>query len=143
MTRLQVLVGVLILSAAGGCSRRLPGTGSTTSTANTAAIRSNNLGVAEMNRGRPAQALELFRQAQREDSSLFAPRLNEGIALLNNPQRSDEARAALLDATARQPESARAWYNLGILYRNLAEVDPAIEAFVRVTRIDSTDADAY
>ncbi|HET9215937.1 MAG TPA: tetratricopeptide repeat protein, partial [Terriglobia bacterium] len=142
MTRLQVLVGVLILSAAGGCSRRLPGTGSTTSTANTAAVRSNNLGVAEMNRGRPAQALELFRQAQRGDSSLFAPRLNEGIALLNN-QRSEEARAVLLDATTRQPESARAWYNLGILYRNLAQVDPAIEAFERVARIDSTDADAF
>ena len=142
MTRLQVLVVVLILSAAGGCSRRLPGSGSPTSTANTSAVRSNNLGVAEMNRGRPSQALELFRQAQREDSALFAPRLNEGIALLNN-QRSEEARAVLLDATVRQPESARAWYNLGILYRNLAEVDPAIEAFERVARIDSTDADTF
>ena len=94
-----------------------------------------------MNRGRPAEALELFRQALRSDPSLFAARLNEGIALLNT-QRFDEARAVLLDATQRQPQSARAWYNLGILYRNIAQVDPAIDAFERVTRIDPNDADA-
>ena len=123
-----------------GCSHRQPGA-SPAVTDNVSAIRSNNLGVAEMSRGRPAQALELFRQAQRIDSSLFAARLNEGIALLNS-QRFDDARTALLDATQRQPDSARAWYNLGILYRNLAQVDPAIDAFEHVTRIDSGDADA-
>ena len=94
-----------------------------------------------MSRGRPAQALELFRQAWRGDSSLFAARLNEGIALLN-VQRFDEAREVLLDATQRRPDSARAWYNLGILYRNLAQADPAIDAFEHVTRLDSADADA-
>jgi tetratricopeptide (TPR) repeat protein len=67
--------------------------------------------------------------------------LNEGIALLNT-QRFEEAREVLLDATQRQAGSARAWYNLGILYRNLAEVDRAIDAFERATRIDPGDADA-
>src|SRR5262249_40280899 len=77
------------------------------------AIRLNNLGVARMNQGRAGEALELFRQAWQRDGSLFAARLNEGIALLNT-QRFDEAREVLLDATRRQPNSARAWYNLGI-----------------------------
>jgi Flp pilus assembly protein TadD len=138
MSRLIPSAVWLIFSIA-GCSNRLPGGSPTTD--NVSAIRSNNLGVAEMNRGRPAQALELFRQATRTDPSLFAARLNEGIALLN-AQRFEDARAVLLDATRRQPENARAWYNLGILYRNLGQVDPAIDAFERVTRIDSADADA-
>jgi tetratricopeptide (TPR) repeat protein len=106
-----------------------------------AAIRLNNLGVAEMNRGRTGEAYDLFRHAWQRDSSLFPARLNEGIALLN-AQRFDEAREVLLDATRRQPDSARAWYNLGILYRNTAQADAAIEAFERATRIDPGDADA-
>jgi Flp pilus assembly protein TadD len=138
---LRFLVAVCLITGVAGCSRRVPGGATGTSAANSTAIRSNNLGVAEMNRGRPAQALELFREAVRNDPSLFAARLNEGIALLN-AQRFDEARDVLLEATRRQPDSARAWYNLGILYRNLAQVDPAIEAFERVTRIDTADADA-
>ena len=136
-----VLVIILLISGLAGCSRRTPGGGSSSTADNVSAIRSNNLGVAEMNRGRPGEALELFRQAFRSDPSLLAARLNEGIALLNT-QRFDEARTVLLDATQRQPDSARAWYNLGILYRNVAQPDPAIDAFERVTRIDPNDADA-
>ncbi len=124
-----------------GCSRRVPGGAPAATADNAVSIRSNNLGVAEMNRGRPAQALDLFRQAVSSDPSLFAARLNEGIALLNT-QRFDEARDALLDATRRQPDNARAWYNLGILYRNLAQSDQAISAFEQVARIDPGDADA-
>ena len=107
MTRLQVLVVVLILSAAGGCSRRLPGSGSPTSTANTSAVRSNNLGVAEMNRGRPSQALELFRQAQREDSALFAPRLNEGIELCR--AKGDNNSRHLLETILHEEEEHVDW----------------------------------
>jgi tetratricopeptide (TPR) repeat protein len=140
--RFRFLLSICLLSALAGCQRRVPGTGAPSAAANADAIRTNNLGVAEMNRGRPTQALELFRQAGRSDPSLFAARLNEGIALLNT-QRFDEARTVLLDATSRQPDSARAWYNLGILYRNLAQVDPAIDAFERVSRIDATDADTF
>ena len=140
MRGFQILSLACFLAAIPGCSRRLPGGAS--QSPNIAAIQSNNLGVAEMNRGRPVQALELFRSASRSDPSLFIARLNEGIALLNT-QRNDEAREVLLDATRRQPESARAWYNLGILYRNLAEPDLAIDAFERVSRIDSDDADAF
>jgi len=137
--RFRILVVACLLTATAACSRRLPGTQAGVSVD---AIQSNNVGVAEMNRGRPVQALELFRRASKSDPSLFTARLNEGIALLNT-QRNDEAREVLLDATRRQPESARAWYNLGILYRNLAQADLSIDAFERVSRIDPDDADTF
>ncbi len=76
----------------------------------------------------------------RRIQSLFAARLNEGIALLNS-QQLGEARDVLLDATRRQPQSARAWYNLGIAYRTLAQNAAAVEAFEQVARIDPGDAD--
>src|SRR6516225_1792455 len=99
------------------------------------AIRLNNLGVAYMNQGRVAEALQTFRRAAAQDPSLFSARLNEGIALLNNQQLA-EARDVLLDSTRRQPQSARAWYNLGLAYRTLAQTDAAIGAFEQVARID-------
>ncbi len=105
-----------------------------------AAIRLNNLGVAYMNQARIAEALRVFRQAEKQDPSLFAARLNEGIALLNSQQLA-ESRDVLLDATRRQPRSARAWYNLGIAYRTLAQTAEAIEAFEQVARLDPGDAD--
>ncbi|HET9130407.1 MAG TPA: tetratricopeptide repeat protein, partial [Terriglobia bacterium] len=123
------------------CQRHTPNAVQSGPEDQVAAIRLNNLGVAEMNRGRTGEAYEHFHQAWQRDSSLFAARLNEGIALLN-AQRFDEAKEVLLDATQRQPDSARAWYNLGILYRNTAQADAAIEAFQRATRIDPGDADA-
>ena len=139
--RVLLLACLLTASAASAaCSRRMPG--GSQSGVNVDAIQSNNLGVAEMNRGRPAQALGLFRRAGQSDPSMFTARLNEGIALLNT-QRNDEARDVLLDATRRQPQSARAWYNLGILYRNLSESDLAIDAFDKVARIDPDDADTF
>src|SRR6476469_5731819 len=70
------------------------------------AIRLNNLGVAYMNQARIAEALQTFRRAEMQDPSLFAARLNEGIALLNS-QQVNEARDVLLDATRRQPQRAR------------------------------------
>src|SRR4030095_13122170 len=48
------------------------------------AIRLNNLGVGYMNQARVGEALQMFRRAAAADPSLFAARLNEGIALLNN-----------------------------------------------------------
>jgi tetratricopeptide (TPR) repeat protein len=100
----------------------------------------NNLGVGYMNQARIAQALQMFRGAQAQDGSLFAARLNEGIALLHSQQLA-EARDVLLDATKRQPENARALYNLGIVYRTLAQTDAAINAFQQVARFDPSDAD--
>src|SRR5215471_1611956 len=104
------------------------------------AIRLNNLGVAYMNQARIAEALQTFRRAQMQDPSLFAARLNEGIALLNS-QQVTEARDVLLDAKRRQPQSSRAWSNLVIAYRTLAQNAAAVDAFEQVSRIDPGDAD--
>jgi tetratricopeptide (TPR) repeat protein len=131
---------VVLLCAVLSCDRR-PGV-KPPSGGSDAGIRLNNLGVAEMNRGRTLQAVELFRSASRSDPTLFLARLNEGIALLN-AQRFDEARDVLLDATRKQPDNARAWYNLGILYRNQAQLDSAVAAFEQVSRIDPEDADTF
>src|SRR5438477_3470608 len=126
--RLAITIVALMLTAA--APQRTPAT----------AIRLNNLGVAYMNQARLAEALQMFRRAEAQDSSLFSARLNEGIALLNI-QRTAEARDVLLDATRRQPQSARAWYNLGIAYRTLAQTDAAVDAFEQVARLDPSDAD--
>ncbi|HEX8032021.1 MAG TPA: FG-GAP-like repeat-containing protein, partial [Vicinamibacterales bacterium] len=64
----------------------------------------------------------------------------EGIALIQ-AQDLAGARDTLLDATRRQPQDARAWYNLGLAYRTLGESDAAIDAFERVAQIDRNDAD--
>lgn len=65
---------------------------------------------------------------------------DEGIALIQ-AQRLGEARDALLDATRRQPQSARRWYNLGLAYRTLGESDSAVDPFERVAQINPNDAD--
>src|SRR5438093_11231833 len=118
MQRLAIAIAALVLTAAAPQRTSAPA----------AAVRLNNLGVAYMNQARIAQALQTFRRAAAQDPSLFAARLNEGIALLNS-QQLDQARDVLLDATRRQPQSARAWYNLGLTYRTLAQTASAIEAF--------------
>jgi Flp pilus assembly protein TadD len=87
-----VLVLMLSLEIA-GCQRHVPNAVQSRPEDQVAAIRLNNLGVAEMNRGRTGEAYEHFQQAWQRDASLFPARLNEGIALLNN-QRFDEAREA-------------------------------------------------
>ena len=118
-TRLQIaiaFVALTFITALVGAAQR--------STASAQAIRLNNLGVGYMNQARIGEALQTFRRAVMQDPNLFAARLNEGIALLNL-QRLDEARDVLLDATKRQAQSARAWYNLGIAYRTLAQADAA------------------
>ena len=124
--RPRVAAVVALLCALLSCDRR-PGV-KPPSGGNDAGIRLNNLGVAEMNRGRTLQAVELFRSASKSDPTFFLAQLNEGIALLN-AQRFDEARDILLQATRKQPDNARAWYNLGILYRNQAQLDSAVAAF--------------
>jgi tetratricopeptide (TPR) repeat protein len=140
-TNLPLALALILSLGIAGCQRHVPNAAQSQPADEVAAIRLNNLGVAEMNRGRTGEAYDDFRQAWQRDSSLFPARLNEGIALLN-AQRFDEAQEVLLDASQRQPDNARGWYNLGILYRNTARADAALEAFQRVTRIDPGDADA-
>ncbi len=68
--------------------------------------------------------------------------LNRGIALLNL-QKIEEAKAALEKAVKDDPGNPRAWYNLGLYYKNSTNPEAALDAFHRVTEIDPNDADAW
>lgn len=106
------------------------------------AAKDNNLGVAYMNRQQQKTALEEFKKAYAIDPHLYAARLNEAIALLNL-QQFPNARAILNEASAREPENPRVWYNLGLLENSLAHPDVSITDFKRVVALDSSDADSH
>src|SRR5690348_8388958 len=96
------------------------------------AARLNSTGVAYMNQQRFADAQKQFEAALASDGSYALARLNLGISLLAQ-QKTDAARAALTDATAKIPGDPYAWYNLGLAYKDLSDPAKATEAFRRVT----------
>ena len=68
--------------------------------------------------------------------------MNQGIALLNLG-RIDPARQFLEQAVKQNPSNPYAWYNLGMLEKNSANAQAAVDAFRRVTGIDPNDADTW
>ena len=106
------------------------------------ALRLNNLGVAYMGQQRLKQALLAFRRAEQLNAKLDIARLNEGIALLNL-QRFAEARRLLKAALEREPNNARAWYNLGLLDRAEGKDEAALEDFQRAAKLAPGDADTW
>lgn len=106
------------------------------------ALRSNTLGVAYMNLQQVEEALTAFRQARELDPTLEAARVNEAIALFNL-QRYEEAEAILLGITSSRTDDVRAWYNLGLIYRNTGRSEDGVRAFSEAVRIDPADADSW
>jgi len=105
------------------------------------AYRCNTLGVAYMNQQRPADAQKYFEQSLAADSKFSVARLNLGVALLGQ-QKLEAARAALEEAAEQLPKDPYAWYNLGLVYKDLGETEKGIAAFQHVTEI-TQEADAY
>ena len=105
------------------------------------AIRLNNVGVAYMGQQRFADAERMFARALALNPSSDVARLNRAIALYYL-QRYDEARALLQTLAKSHPNDARAWYNLGLLYKSQAQSQEALEAFRRAAEIAPRDADA-
>jgi Tfp pilus assembly protein PilF len=101
----------------------------------------NTLGVAYMNQQRPADAQKYFEQGLAADPKFEVARLNLGIALLGQ-QKLEAARGALEEAAERLPQDPYAWYNLGLVYKDLGETEKGIVAFRHVTEI-TQEADAY
>ena len=97
-----------------------------------AALRLNTLGVAYMNLQRVENALAAFERAWELDENLYPARLNQAIALFNI-QRFDEAELILVEITRDRPDSVRAWYNLGLVYRNTGRSEEAAVAFSEPT----------
>src|SRR5262249_46300323 len=108
---------------------------------NADAYRLNTLGVAHMNHQRPADAHKYFEQALAAEPKFSVARLNLGISLLGQ-QKLEPARVALLKAAEELPNDPYAWYNLGLAYKDLGELEKGIAAFRHVTEI-TNEADAY
>jgi tetratricopeptide (TPR) repeat protein len=105
------------------------------------AYRLNTLGVAYMNQQRPADAQKYFEQALTDDPTFEVARVNLGISLLAQ-QKLEAARAALAAATEKLPQDPYAWYNLGLVYKDLGDSEKGIAAFTHVTQF-ANEADPW
>jgi tetratricopeptide (TPR) repeat protein len=106
------------------------------------AARLNNLGVAYMNQQNFEKALKAFQQAAEIDPKLRVARLNQAIALLNLG-KMDPARPILEDATKNDPNDPHVWFTLGLLFKNTADSEGAVNAFRHVIAIDPDDANTW
>jgi tetratricopeptide (TPR) repeat protein len=105
------------------------------------AYRLNTLGVAYMNQQRPADAQKLFEQSLGADPTFEVARLNLGISLLAQ-QKLEPARTALAAAAEKLPQDPYAWYNLGLVYKDLGDAEKGVDAFTHVTKI-ADEADPW
>jgi Flp pilus assembly protein TadD len=105
------------------------------------AYRLNTLGVAYMNQQRPADGQKYFEQSLGVDPTFEVARLNLGISLLAQ-QKLEPARTALAAAAAKLPQDPYAWYNLGLVYKDLGDSEKGVEAFTHVTQI-ANEADPW
>src|SRR5215470_15669918 len=133
MNRLLAIIaaGLLFFAAAQGPSDK-----------SIEAARLNNLGAAYMNQQLFEKGLKNFQDAAELDPKLEIAKLNQGIAQLNLT-RIDPARGLLEQAVKDRPDDPNAWFNLGLLYKNTDNPQGAVDAFVRVTKIDANDADTW
>jgi tetratricopeptide (TPR) repeat protein len=105
------------------------------------AYRVNTLGVAYMNQQRPADAQKLFEQSLAADPQFEVARVNLGISLLAQ-QKLEAARTALAAAAEKLPQDPYAWYNLGLVYKDLGDAEKGVAAFTHVTQI-ADEADPW
>jgi tetratricopeptide (TPR) repeat protein len=103
--------------------------------------RLNTLGVAYMNQQRPADAQKLFEQSLVADPQFEVARANLGISLLAQ-QKLEPARTALAAAAEKLPQDPYAWYNLGLVYKDLGDAEKGVAAFTHVTEI-ADEADPW
>jgi cellulose synthase operon protein C len=95
--------------------------------------------VAAAERGGAAQADAEFVALQVAAPTLAGPPLNHGI-LLCRGQQWVEAEAALGEALKRNPSSATAAAQLGVVYRQLGKFTVAEESYRRALALDANDA---
>ena len=105
------------------------------------AYRLNTLGVAYMNQQRPADAQKLFEQSLATDPNFEVARVNLGISLLAQ-QKLEPARTALAAAAEKLPRDPYAWYNLGLVYKDLGDAEKGVDAFTHVTQV-ANEADPW
>jgi tetratricopeptide (TPR) repeat protein len=106
------------------------------------AARLNNLGCAYMNQQLFEKALKSFEDAAKADADLRVAKLNQGIALLALA-KVDPASSILDEAAKADPKDPHVWYALGMLDKNSANPEAAVEDFKHVIAIDDGDADTW
>src|SRR5438270_6287053 len=106
------------------------------------AARLNNLGCAYMNQQLFEKALKNFQDAAALDPNLKIAKLNQGIAL-SGVGRADDAREVLQEAAKQTPKDPHVWYSLGLLDKNSAEPQAAVDDFKHVIEFDDSDADTW
>src|SRR5438477_7144314 len=106
------------------------------------AARLNNLGCAYMNQQLFEKGLKYFEDAAAADPNLRVAKVNQGIALLSLARI--EPAKNILDAAAKaDAKDPHVWYALGMLDKNSADPQAAVEDFKRVIAIDDSDADTW
>jgi Tfp pilus assembly protein PilF len=103
------------------------------------AYRANNIGVTRLEQFDFTAAAASFRRALEADPRLAIARLNLGIALFYG----GDAEAAEREITAARPdlpEKPQPDYMLGLIARGTGKTEEAVEAFLRVQRLDPGDA---
>ena len=100
------------------------------------------LGVAAQQEGRHADAVPLFEEALRRDSTLIAPYTNLATCLAELG-RGEEALKYAEAASALQPGSAPAAFAVGVLAARLSKNSAAISAYKTALEIDPTFCEAY
>ena len=102
------------------------------------AYRANNIGVTRLEQFDFDAAAASFRRALELDPKLAIARLNLGIALFygGNP---DGAQPEIVAARASIPDRPQPDYVLGLIARGAGRAPEAIDAFVRVQKMDPDD----
>jgi Tfp pilus assembly protein PilF len=110
-----------------------------------AAIRANNYGVGLMEHLEQTEfpkAAVAFEEAIAFAPDWITPRINLGIALLNQAKPEPLARAidVLKEVLEKEPANPHANYCLGIIYNHTGDLTQAAPYFEKVTEADPTDA---
>ena len=103
------------------------------------AVRENAIGLALMDHRDYTGALGRFQTACVLNPASDTGCLDMGIALLNM-RRYDDAQKILAKSVERDPQSARAWYNLALLARALGDPSAARDDFQKAAAIDPDDS---
>jgi len=145
--RRAVLPGVLALglAASAGVSLLLAqakgAAPAATSPVREAAWRENNVGVAELEQFRFADAAEAFKRALARDPSLTAAKINLAIAYLYVPD-IPAAKAAAAAALQAAPDAAQPNYLLALIARTEGRAEEAIPYLEKVLASDPRDLGA-
>jgi tetratricopeptide (TPR) repeat protein len=106
-----------------------------------AAWRQNNVGVAQLEQFRFAEAAETFKKALATDPTLYPARVNQAIAFLYVPD-IPAARQAAEDAVKARPDDPYANYLLALIARTEGRAEEAVPYVQKVLAGDPKDLGA-